>query len=166
MSETPDNDSKLGHDPLDWLKEDNSEAAQEVSNSTENDADSIEEESIASADTEKSEALEESDTELATSKQEQDDTQLFEGGLTVAQMEALKPNVVSVIDALPDGAEWSVDFSHVTQIDSSGYQLMISLLNACEAKQVTVCLLGLTQEVKSQLELLGDQRLLASLKAA
>ena len=54
----------------------------------------------------------------------------------------------------------------MTQIDSSGYQLMISTLNTCDVKQISVTLIGMNEEVKAQLVMLGDQRLLATLEAA
>lgn len=169
MSDKPDTNSKLGHDPLDWLKEDSSEATPEISNSAESEPVTMEDDSTSSVendspdDIEKNETVSEPEPE---SEQEKEETLLFEGGLTVAKIEALKPIVIAAIEALPQGFDWSVDFSNVTQIDSSGYQLMISTLNTCDVKQISVTLIGMNEEVKAQLVLLGDQRLLATLEAA
>ncbi|MDM7861897.1 STAS domain-containing protein [Alteromonas sp. ASW11-36] len=162
MSDKPDTDSKLGHDPLDWLKEDNSGAASDVSDSNGTDTVTTEIESTESVDAETSNehADPEASVELTEEEEATRESFLFDGALTVAKMEELKPKVIDAIEAIPEGGHWSIDFSKVTQIDSSGYQLMISALNSSDLKQISVTLLGLNQEVKTQLELLGDQRLL------
>lgn len=166
MNDKSDIDSKLGHDPLDWLKDDNAVIKQEGPNTSTKDTDAPEVGPATSPDDSQSNELEKLNIEAEFSKQEQGDSLLFDGGLTVAKMEALKPNVLAAVEALPEGADWAIDLSHVTQIDSSGYQLMISTLNSCNLKQISVTLLGLNKEVKNQLELLGDERLLAILEAA
>ena len=171
MSDKPDTDSKLGHDPLDWLKEDSSEATPEVSNSAESEPVTMEDDSTSSVENDSPDDIEKNETVSEPgpepeSEQEKEEPLLFEGGLTVAKMEALKPIVIAAIEALPQGFDWSVDFSNVTQIDSSGYQLMISTLNTCDVKQISVTLIGMNEEVKAQLVMLGDQRLLATLEAA
>ncbi|MFC3093116.1 anti-sigma factor antagonist [Alteromonas sediminis] len=144
MGNTHDQDAnKLGHDPLEWLGEEEADTETKPSVSLE-------------ASPQSSEPVLKPESDAPISEPE-----ILEGPLTVAQVEEVHATLTTLIDGLPEGGNWTLDLSGVTQLDSSGYQLLVSAFNSCKLKQIAVSVTGLSESISELLTMLGDSTLKA-----
>jgi len=142
--------NKLGHDPLEWL------------------GDNVSDELEATEATEATEVPETSENsenaKLTTSKTDTDPaSHCFcpQGALTVAQAEDTHKTLIQNLNTLSAGQAWVIDLSALTHIDTSGYQLLISMIKTCQSKNVSVTLKPLSEPLLQQFAMLGDSTMIA-----
>ncbi|WP_026375385.1 STAS domain-containing protein [Aestuariibacter salexigens] len=141
-------DEKLGHDPLEWLAEESVM-----------DEDARLQETSSDGDLEPQEPSEDMPDRVDENGAEQLSYPLPER-LTVQVVEAMQQE----LSALLGNAglrELSLDAQNLSMLDSCGYQLLVSVLKTCHARQVKIKLHDVQEAVLSQLLLLGDHDLSA-----
>ncbi|WP_164078283.1 STAS domain-containing protein [Alteromonas facilis] len=175
MSKNSKSDSeKLGHDPLEWLQEEDSDDVQAVSESQgedtplELDIPSLSDEEpepdneiAATAEEDKniSESAAEPDVADENAEQTVANSIVADTSLTVQFAEAFHQQLLSSIAVCNKDTPLVVDVSEVGQIDSSGYQLLLSACMSCGQKGIGIQITGASSALSEQLELLGDSTL-------
>lgn len=86
----------------------------------------------------------------------------LQGPLTVQHIER---NFDEVHHLLASPLPVKVDCEGLTQIDTSGYQLLISVIKTCEQREQKLVFINIDGAIEQSLRLLGDQKVLGMIAA-
>lgn len=150
-------DEKLGHDPLEWLSEDGSES--EVMPAVTGRADA-ETQPLPETAPEASIGL--SPHSHPDAPDNDEGVFVLPESVTVQHIESLHSELRDFVEKTGANTHCIVDFSHAVQLDSSGYQLLISAIKTCADKDVTFIARNIQTRLKTQLTLFGDNQVLAA----
>lgn len=172
MSSQSSDDEKLGHDPLEWLSSDEEEGqelvdtndAQVSSQEGENGIDASDDVEPQSEEQAVDDKCEETTASLSPEADDASQAKMFDfpESVTVQHIESLHDKMLAYVDSLDAGDVCQLDFKSVNQVDSSGYQLLLSTKKTCDAKQLAFSVNNIQARLKNQLSLFGDKHILSS----
>jgi anti-anti-sigma regulatory factor len=135
MSNSKDPSEKLGHDPLEWLASDDADV-----------------DDTPSTEQALPEPEPEPEPEPATS-----DIFVLPASITVQHVESIHADLINYVQQPLENA--TIDAQHVDTIDSSGYQLLVSLVKTCNSKGLPCRVEHPSATLVSKLKALGDELL-------
>lgn len=164
MQSSENDDEKLGHDPLEWLAEE--ETDESTGSEVQAQAEDVSEDQAKQAETNVQLEDVPQDEEVTN---EEDNSAVAEdnsGGafvlpekLTVQHIEELHVALKQRLAKTGGDEVIAVDASELTDFDSSGYQLLVSLIKSCEQQQRTCEITNVSDSIQKLLTLVGDQTL-------
>lgn len=160
---TQDKESRLGHDPLEWLQDDIANLTNEVSEQestddtpAESDLSLPQDSANAEQDNESTHTTPTFDNELIPGFKlsKTDGTLILPARLTVHVAETLHQDWLQILD-IADMYALQIDAEKLTELDAAGLQLLVAFSRSLQAQSTKVTLINVSENIATVFQLTG-----------